>query len=189
MRTNGQGLPTPRLIRSKSFSQCVVALPNLSCTNTRAHLETKFPFLVSIFLSCRRVECKPNRARSPMSRTSWLTAHWATIGRRLSCRDLPRVAIIPTLMTPSPCSRWKFSRSRSKNGSLLFHSISRATVPFTSFLMWSISCETADLSSPSTILLITIFCLCQSNLERARRRRCVESASPPPPCTNSTSAI
>src|SRR5215831_9495015 len=54
------------------------------------------------------------------------STHCRTKLGRFSCSEVPRVITTPTEIPPSAWSRLKFSRSRSKKGSLLFHSISRA---------------------------------------------------------------
>ena len=137
----------------------------------------------------RLVGFNPNRARSSKLRTPRFSAHFSTTFTRLLCSDLPRVTIAPTLIAPSLRSLWKFSRSRSKKGSLLFYSISKAMAPLSDVRTWSISYDIAARSTPSTNFLISILRLRQPRPSREFRRRCVEFASPPPPRINSKSWI
>ena len=129
MSSNGHGLPTPRLTRSMSFRQCVVAAPNLSLTKTSAQDSSNvFPLLTPSFTFSlwRFVGLTSNGTNSSNERTLHSAANLRTRLNKLSWSKLPRVIITPRDMAPSACKRLKFSRSRSKKGSLLFHSISSA---------------------------------------------------------------
>ena len=70
MSSNGQGLPTPPLIRSMSFRQCVVASPNLSETKHSVHAVAKSRGFLSrstrllMAFFWRRVGFRPVRSRS-----------------------------------------------------------------------------------------------------------------------------
>ncbi len=113
----------------------------------------------------------------------------ATVAAIAACSAAPRVTMIPRLITACACSRWKFSRSRSKNGSLLFHSISSASVPFAPRRTWSISWVTASLTRPSTVSATSKRCLRHPCSASPRRSRCVERASPPPLPISSATGI
>ena len=90
------------------------------------------------------------------------------------------MTMMPSEMPPSACSRLKFSRSRSKNGSLLFHSISSAIVPAFERLDVIDLVRLRFLAHAVDDPLTTKLCLCQSWAASALRSRCVPLVSPPP---------
>ena len=132
MASSGHGLPTPRLIRSASFVQCVVAVPNLSLTKCSVHASRNESgcrlrlVRFSTSVRCLRVGSTPYFSKSTNASIARSSAKRRTSSLSFDCSAAPRVTRMPAEIAPSACSRLKFSRSRSKKGSLLFHSISSA---------------------------------------------------------------
>src|SRR6185437_13989468 len=93
------------------------------------------------------------------------------------CRWLARVIITPTSITRRSNSNRKLFRSRSKKGSLLFHSISNPTLP----LKQSTLCVGESLSSLSTTIFVANFVSFHCLLTRKSSIRWAITLFLPPP--------